>query len=87
MKKERKCGKSELYTGLYTFSTAFSHAVAEEKQERPFCEVVIKNEICHKMSKNTLTYAMSKTSKKLVKLLQNHHIICYNAYTINNRKG
>lgn len=37
------------------------------------------------MSILNLTYRMSKTSKKLLKLLQNVVLLCYNDYTINAR--
>lgn len=37
------------------------------------------------MSILKLTYRMSKTSKKLLKLLQNVALLCYNDYTINAR--
>lgn len=37
------------------------------------------------MSILKLTYRMSKTSKKLIKLLQNVVLLCYNDYTINAR--
>jgi len=52
-----------------------------------FCEVVIKIDILEKMSEFGLTGGKSKISKKLVKLLQNGLKMCYNAYTIKNRKG
>ena len=42
-----------------------------KKQEQMFCEHV--------------TYRMSKTSKKLLKLLQKAVLLCYNDYTINTR--
>lgn len=50
-----------------------------------FCEDVIKIEKWRDLSILKLTYRMSKTSKKLLKLLQNVVLLCYNDYTINAR--
>lgn len=59
----------------------------DRDSERVFCEDVIKVAICRRKQKFYLTGSMSKTRKKFPKLLQNLAGICYNAYTINNRKG
>ncbi len=48
-----------------------------------FCEDVIKIDFQQNLSRFGLTDTMSKTYKKLVKLLQNAQEMCYNAYTIN----
>lgn len=58
-----KSCKSDLYTKLYTLSTDFYLLKNGRKKEHLFCEVLIKSKKCHKMSKNQLTYVMSKTSK------------------------
>ena len=80
---------------IYTPSYAhYPQKFSEEKclprrrtQERPFCVVVIKIHFSIKKCIFLLTNAMSKISKKFVKLLQNQMKIWYNAYTIKNRRG
>ena len=79
------------YTPSYTH---YPQKFGEEKylpekrrQERPFCIVVIKIPFSRKKCNFLLTNAMSKISKKFVKLLQNQIKIWYNAYTIKNRRG
>lgn len=44
MKKRGKRRKSNLYTKLYTLSTAFMHGEGGMGTEQAFCEVLIKNE-------------------------------------------
>ena len=75
------------YTPSYTHYPQKKPCSAGEeftkKQEQMFCEDVIKIKKRWDLSILGLTYRMSKTSKKLLKLLQKAVLLCYNDYTIN----
>lgn len=87
--KNVEISKKRSYTPSYThYPQKNRHCKGDKftkKQEQMFCEHVIKIIKWQDLSILGLTYRMSKTSKKLLKLLQKAVLLCYNDYTINTR--